>query len=56
LPDYRCYPIQLSGSIGGPAQIIDCVDDDDAITKAHAMFYEQSFEVWLGARKIYPAE
>ena len=55
MPQYRCYPIRLSGSIDGPAKVIDCIDDASAITKAHAMSREQSFEVWLGARKIYPA-
>jgi hypothetical protein len=54
MPDYRCYPITLSGSIGGPAQIIDCTDDVSAIEKAKEILPTQPFEIWQGARTVYP--
>jgi hypothetical protein len=31
MPDCRCYPIMLSGSIDGPVQIINSRDDASAI-------------------------
>jgi hypothetical protein len=42
-----------SSSIGGPAQVINCIDDASASAKAHEIFREKPFEVWLGARKVY---
>jgi hypothetical protein len=53
MADYRCYPLMQSSSIGGPAQVINCIDDASAIAKAHEIFREKPFEVWLGARKVY---
>jgi hypothetical protein len=53
MADYRCYPITLSGSIGGPAQVVDVDDDVSAIIRAHEILPEQPFEVWLGARRIF---
>ena len=55
MPDYRCYPIMLSGWIDGPVQVIACIDDASAIAKAREMLPEQPFEVWLGARRVYAA-
>jgi hypothetical protein len=51
--DYRCYPVTPSNSIAGPPQIIDCVDDKTAISKARQMLADHPFEVWQGARKVY---
>ncbi len=48
MPDYRCYPLTLAGSIDGPAQIIDSSDDASAIAKACSMFPGRAFEVLAG--------
>ena len=53
MPDYRCYPMSLSGSITEPGRVIDCIDDASAITKALEIFPERDFEVWQAARKVY---
>ena len=53
MPDYRCYPLRLAGSIDGPAQIINSSDDASAIAKAYSMFAGRAFEVWQGAHKVY---
>ena len=53
MADYRCYPISLSGSIGGPAKIVDVDDDTSAIIKAHELLPEQPFEIWQGEHPVY---
>ena len=53
MADYRCYPTTLSGSIDGPAQVVDVDDDVSAIIRAQEILPEQSFEVWLGARRTF---
>ena len=53
MADYRCYPTTLSGSIDGPVQIVDAIDDVSAIIRAHEILPEQPFEVWQGARRVY---
>ena len=53
MADYRCYPTTLSGSIDGPAQVVDVDDDVSAILRAHEILPEQPFEIWLGARRVY---
>ena len=53
MPEYRCYALTSSRSIGGPAQVINCADDASAIAKAREIFREKPFEIWLGARKVY---
>ena len=53
MPAYRCYPIKPSGSIAGPAQVTDCVDDATAIEAARELLPDQAFEVWQGARRVY---
>ena len=53
MADYRCYPITPSGSIGGPAWVLDADDDASAIARAHQILPEQPFEIWLGARRIF---
>jgi hypothetical protein len=45
MAEYRCYPITLSGSIGGPAKVVDVDDDASAIAKAHEILPKEPFEV-----------
>jgi hypothetical protein len=50
---YRCYPIDCAGSIAGPSQIVDCINDAAAILKARAILLGQPLEIWLGIRRVY---
>ena len=53
MADYRCYRINRSGSIDGPAQVIDRTDDASAIVEAHEIFPGHHFEIWQGTRRVY---
>ena len=56
MPDYRCYPVTSVGSIAGPGQMADCIDDAAAIARARALLPRQLFEVWQGRRKVFPTK
>jgi hypothetical protein len=53
---YRVYPIQPDGHRGphysGPARVIDCSNDEEAIRKAKPSVAGSDVEVWEGARFI----
>jgi len=53
MANYRCYPLDSSGSIVSMAQVFVSADDASAIAKARGMFPGQRIEVWLGARRVY---
>src|SRR4029077_8926712 len=53
MANYRCYPLDFSGSIVLMAQLVVSTDDASAIAKAHGMFPGHASESWLGARKVY---
>jgi len=53
MANYRCYPLDSSGSIVSMAQLFVSTDDATAIAKARGMFPGQRIEVWLGARRVY---
>jgi len=50
MPEYRVFT--MSGHrIAGPADIIECETDQEAIEKARQMI-DKNGEVWLGARCV----
>jgi hypothetical protein len=53
MPAYHCYPIDLAGSITGPAQIFECPHDEAATAHAEALLLGVPFEVWQNTRKVY---
>ena len=53
MANYRCYPLDFSGSIVSMAQLVVSTDDASAIAKAHGMFPGHRIEIWLGARRVY---
>ena len=53
MAEYRCYPLKPTGLIDGAGQIVECINDASAIAKAGAIFFEQNFEVWQGARRVH---
>lgn len=53
MANYRCYPLDSSGSIVSMAQAFVSTDDASAIARARGLFPGQRIEVWLGARRVY---
>jgi hypothetical protein len=52
MPAYRVYVLTTDGHIAGPAQVIECADDQEAIGKAVPLTNGKSVELWQGARFI----
>jgi hypothetical protein len=51
VPEYQIFHLTL-GHIRGPAEIINCDIDQQAIEKAKQMVNGHDVEVWQGARRV----
>ena len=49
---YRVYVVTTDGHIAGPAQVIECENEQDAIGKAAQLTNGKCVELWDGARLI----
>jgi hypothetical protein len=49
---YRLYSVGRDGHYLGPAQIIECADDEEACRKASQFVNGCEVELWEGARFI----
>ena len=52
MPAYRIYRTTPDGHIVGPPLVIECPDDQEAITKAARAANGAAAELWEGARCI----
>lgn len=52
MPAYRTYLIDQNNSISGPAEIVECADDFDAIEKAKQLLDGHDVELWEGDRRV----
>jgi len=52
VPWYRVFEINDDGHIAGPARIIDCLDDQQAIAQARQLKDGKIIEVWTGERRV----
>jgi hypothetical protein len=52
MPDYRIYKTTLDGRLLGPAAVIDCLDDREAIEQAVSVTKGNCAELWQGARLV----
>jgi len=52
MPAYRIYKTSRDGHILGPALVIECEDDQSAITKAARAANGTAAELWEGARCV----
>jgi hypothetical protein len=52
MPDYRIFKMGNDGKISGPAQVIDCADEQEAIRTASQALDGKAAELWEGARFI----
>jgi hypothetical protein len=52
VPWYRVFEINEEGHVAGPAKVIDCPDDQQAIEQAKQLKDGKIVEVWTGERRI----
>jgi len=49
MPHYRIYSLKADGHYLGPAQVVECATDDDAVRKAQQFVNGCGVEVWKDA-------
>jgi hypothetical protein len=52
VPIYRLYIVNPEGRILGPAQVVECADDREAIRRAQPLLKGHDIEVWQAARVV----
>jgi hypothetical protein len=52
VPHYRIYSIRPDGHIAGPAVVVECGDDKEAIQKTQQAVNGKDVELWEGSRLI----
>jgi hypothetical protein len=52
MPDYRIFEISKLGRIVGPAQIITCENDEEAVHTAEPLVNGHDVELWQGGRVV----
>jgi hypothetical protein len=50
--EYRLYPVASTGHVVGPAHIITCENDQEALQTAQSLVNGRDLEVWEGARTV----
>lgn len=50
--DYRIFPTNETGGVIGPAEIVSCATDQEAIERARAAVESHGIEIWDGARRV----
>ena len=49
---YRIYSLYQSGHVVAPAQVVECDNDEEIVTKARSMLDGLDLEIWDGARRV----
>jgi hypothetical protein len=52
MPYYRIYTVGADGHFAGPAQVIECTDDEEAAQKARQFVDGHDIEVWEKDRLV----
>jgi hypothetical protein len=52
LPYYRLYQIGLDGHISIPPEVLECSDEQEAISKAAQLADGKAAELWAGERLV----
>ena len=52
MPEFRIYRMSKDGNILGPATIVECADEDEALQKAQQAVDGHDVELWDGGRLI----
>lgn len=52
MPRYRVYFVDRAGYIAAPAEVIICLNDEDARQKARLLIDTRDVELWQGARLV----
>ena len=53
MPEYRIFTLTKERRIAGPAEIIDCASDKQAIDQAKILMDGSDIEVWQGKTDCY---
>ena len=53
MAQYRIYSVGREGQVLGPAQVIECADDAEALREAHQLLNGPDLEVWDDARLVH---
>ncbi|MGI8524976.1 MAG: hypothetical protein ACR2K5_02170 [Pseudolabrys sp.] len=51
MPEYRVYTI-AHGHIAGASAVVECANDEEAITKGKQMVDGHDLELWQGAQLV----
>jgi hypothetical protein len=52
MPDYRIFALNKLGRIRGPAQIVTCENDEEAVHTAEPLVNGYDVELWQGGRVV----
>jgi hypothetical protein len=52
MPEYRIYRMTKGGDISGPADIVECADEAEALQKARQYIDGYDVELWEGSRLL----
>jgi hypothetical protein len=52
MPTYRIYTIGRDRRVSGPAEFVECADDQEAIRKAQQAVNGYDVELWDGPRLV----
>jgi hypothetical protein len=58
MPEFRIYRLDRDGRISGPADVIECADNQEATIKAMQLVDGHDVELWRGTRLVarFPAD
>jgi hypothetical protein len=52
MADYRVYELDSGGRVFSPARVIQCDDDEDALSRAAILSSGRAVEIWAGERRV----
>lgn len=56
MPDYRIYTVKKDGHIVRPPEVVECINDAQAVEVAKKLLNGQLIEVWQGPRVVIRLE
>ena len=52
MAEYRYFQLNGLGRVSAPAKVIQCRDDDEALSRGEALVEQWPVEVWDGQRRV----
>jgi len=56
MPEYRIYTVKKDGHLIGPPKVVECPNDEAAVTEAKQLLDGLVIEVWQGPRVVMRLE